>query len=212
MGRLGPLQGALRRAAPKANAKLPLTGDLVRSSIDASLRRLATDRIEVYALHGPSPQEMRDEGVLRALEDVMAAGKTRAVAVAGDAAAAADALGLGARFGVVQLPTPAPGAQDDVLPSARDLGIGAITHSIMGETLAGLVRRATDDAAFKARACEAAGLDDPEAALARLLMSRAFARNSDGVVLVSMLSPRSLERNLQSAAAPPADHFAALGL
>jgi aryl-alcohol dehydrogenase-like predicted oxidoreductase len=210
MGRLGPLQGALRRAAPRANAKLPLTGALVRGSIDDSLRRLGADRIEVYALHGPSPAEIRDEGVLRALEDVLAAGKARAVAVAGDAAAAAAALARGAPFGVVQLPTPAPGGADAVLPQARAAGIGAVTHSIMGETLAALARRAAADAGFRARACAAAGLEDPEAALAQLLMGRAFACNPEGVVLVSMLSPRSLARNLAAAAAPPADRLAPL--
>ncbi len=211
MGRLGPLQGAVRRVAPKANAKLPLTGALVRSSLDDSLRRLGTDRVEVYALHGPSPDELRDEGVRRALEDVTAAGKARAVAVAGDAAAAADALALGAPFGVVQLPTPAPGAPSAVLEEARARGFGAITHSVMGETLAALTRRAAADSELRARVCAAAQLDDPEAALARLLMGRAFALNPEGVVLVSMLSARSLARNLDAAAAPPADGLAALG-
>ena len=51
IGRLGPLSGALRKAAPKANARLPLTPELIRTSIEESLRRLGTDRIEVYALH-----------------------------------------------------------------------------------------------------------------------------------------------------------------
>jgi len=112
MGRLGPLQGALRKAAPRANAKLPLTGALVTSSIEASLRRLGTDRVEVYALHGPAPEELGDEGVRRALEAVLASGKARAISVAGDAAAAAAALALGAPYGVIQLPLPAPGAPD----------------------------------------------------------------------------------------------------
>ena len=217
MGRLGALQGAVRKAAPKANAKLPITGDLVRTSIEDSLRRLGADRIEVYALHGPSAAELRDEGVLRALEDVVAAGKARAVSVAGDAAAAADALTLPRGvFGVVQMPTPGPGAPDLVLPAARAAGFGAITHSIMGENLAALARRAAEDADFRARACEAGGEAEAEPALARLLMARAFARNPGGVVLVSMLSARSLARNVAAAATAPADPagdgLAALGL
>lgn len=214
IGRLGPLQGALRRAAPAANAAVPLTPELLRGSLDDSLRRLGTDRVEVYALHAVAPDELARDEILRALEDVRASGKARAIAVASDAPAAAAALAVGAPFGVVQLPSPAPGAPDDVLARARAQGVGAITHSILGASLAAEVRRAGADAGLRARVCAAAGLDDPEAALARLLMGRAFALNPEGVVLVSMLSPRSLVRNLTAAEAPApsAADLAALGL
>ena len=46
-------------------------------------------------------------------------------------------------------------------------------------------------------------------------MARAFARNPEGVVLVSMLSSRSLSRNRAAAEADPSalsDRLAALGL
>jgi aryl-alcohol dehydrogenase-like predicted oxidoreductase len=211
LGALGPLQGALRKAAPKANARLPLTPELLKGSIEESLRRLGSDRIEVYALHAATPEDLARDEVLRALQDVLASGKARAIGVASDAAAAAAALGIGAPFSVVQLPQPAPGALDPVA-RARGAGFGCVTHSILGETLAVLARRAAGDAALRARVCAASGLEDPEAALAHLLMSRAFALNPEGVVLVSMLSPRSLARNLAAAERPAAGGFEELGL
>lgn len=207
LGALGPLQGALRKAAPKANARLPLTPELIRGSLEESLRRLGTDRVEVYALHAAEPEDFAREEVLRALEEVLASGKARAVGVAGDAGTAASALEAGAPFSVVQMPQPAPGAPDPIAPRARAARFGRVTHSVLGETLAALARRAGADAALRARVRAASGLDDPEAALAHLLMSRAFALNPEGVVLVSMLSPRSLARNLAAAERPAAGGF-----
>lgn len=215
MGKLGPLQGALRRAAPKANAKLALTPELIKGSLEDSLRRLGTDRIEVFALHGPSQEEMARDDIRRALEDVIASGKTRAVSVAGDIAAAETALGVGAPYGVVQMPVAAPGDDDPATPLARARGVGIITHSIMGEKLARLSARAAAEPGFRKAACEIAGTEDAEAAVAHLLMARAFARNPEGVVLVSMLSSRSLSRNRAAAEADPSalsDRLAALGL
>ena len=204
IGGLGPLQGALRKAAPKANAAVPLTPEVLRDSIEQSLRRLGTDRIEVYALHAVSPEEVCREEILRALEDIVSSGKARAVAVASDAAAATAALRIGAPFRVLQLPIPAPGESDAALSQARAQGMGCITHSVLGGTFFDLVRRAADDADLRAQACAATGLDDPEAALAQLLMDRAFRLNPDGVVLVSMLSSRSLARNVAAVEAASA--------
>ena len=210
MGRLGPLSGALRKAAPKANARLPLTPELIRGAIEESLRRLGTDRVEVYALHAATPEEAGRDDVRRALEDVVAAGKARAVAVASEPETAAAALAAGAPYGVVQMPAADAALTDPILARARAAGVGAITHSILGETLARLAARAAADPALRARLVAAAEIEDPEAAAASLLMRRAFARNPEGVVLVSMLSARSRARNLAAADAPPEDRLAGL--
>ena len=204
IGALGPLAGPLRRAAPQANAALPLTPELIRGALEASLRRLGTDRVELYALHAVPAAELARPEILRALEEVRAAGKARAIGVASDAAAALAALDAGAPFDVVQLPLAPPGAPDPVLPRAAAAGTGVVVHSVLGETLARLAARAGGDPALAARVREAAGAapnSDPGAAVARLLMARAFAENPAGVVLVSMLSPRSLAANRAAAAA-----------
>ena len=80
----GPLGARLRRAAPAANVKLPLTGELITASLEASLKRLGTDYVDLFALHAPTPAEIARDDILRALEAIVAAGKARAVGVAGD--------------------------------------------------------------------------------------------------------------------------------
>ena len=72
-----------------SNTKLPLTAELVTASLEASLRRLGTDHVDLYALHNAEPAEIAREELLRALEDILAAGKARALAVAGSPEVAA---------------------------------------------------------------------------------------------------------------------------
>jgi aryl-alcohol dehydrogenase-like predicted oxidoreductase len=172
----GPLAAPLRRAAPRANLKLPITPALIEAELAASLRRLGTSYVDLFALHAPDPAEAGRDDVLRALEAVLAAGKARAVAVAGGPEAAAAALAAGAPYGVLQLPLPPPGAGAGVLAAARGAGLGVVLHSVIG----------------------AAAGEAPARALAR-----AFALNPDGVVLASMFSGANLAANLAAAARPP---------
>lgn len=199
----------LRSAAPKANARLPLTPEMLTESLEASLRRLGTDHVDLFALHGVTAEEVGRPEILRALEDLRAAGKTRAVAVAGDAAAATAALAH--PYGVLQLPLPAPGdtAGTHLLARARAAGRGLVTHSVFGP--------GGPDAGLRARIAAATGVAADGEAPARLLLQRALALNPEGVVLVSMFSDRSRAANLAAAAeaaapesAGPGDPLAAL--
>jgi aryl-alcohol dehydrogenase-like predicted oxidoreductase len=194
------LRSALRGAGVQASRRLPLTPELLTGSLEASLRRLGTDHLDLYALHDALPEDLAREPVLRALEAILAAGKARAVAVASDADAARAALGVGAPYGVVQVAMPAPGASLDLLAAARARGTGAIVHSVLGisGSYAALRARAAAEPALAA-ALGGAG----EAGLSRLLVERAFAANPGGVVLVSMFSAASLAANLGPAMAPP---------
>ena len=105
---VGPLRRSLRRAGLNANTKLPLTPELLTASLEASLRRLGTDRVELFALHAPTAEEVAREDIRRALEDILAAGKARAISVAADAPAAAAALAVGPPYGAIQS-APPPG-------------------------------------------------------------------------------------------------------
>jgi aryl-alcohol dehydrogenase-like predicted oxidoreductase len=194
------LRGLLRRSGVQAATALPLTPELVTGGLETSLRRLGTDHLDLYALHGVTAAALTEE-VARALEDVLAAGKARAVAVAGDAAAGLAAIAAGAPFGVVQAALPAPEAPDPLLPAARAAGFGVVLHSVFGVdgSLAALRARAAADPALRAAL---AGAGDLDRALGRRLLERAFARNPDGVVLVSMFSEASRAANLAVARAP----------
>jgi len=202
------LRALLRRSGVQAAKALPLTAELVTGSLETSLRRLNTDYLDLYALHDVAAAALTEE-VARALEDILAAGKARAVAVASDESAGLAAVARGAPFGVVQAALPAPGAPDALLPAARAAGFGVVVHSVFGVagSLAALKARAAADPEFRAAT---GGAGDRDRALARLLLARAFALNPDGVVLASMFSDASRAQNLAVAAAPPDPAAAAL--
>lgn len=204
VARVPGLRERLRKSGMQTNRKLPLTPQLLRESLDGSLRRLGTDRVDFYALHNATLDEIARDDILRALEDILASGKARAVGVASTADVAAAAISRGAPFAAVQFGLPAPGVPDaGALPDAgAKAGIGTLTHSVMGIDggQAALLQRIGTDAT--ARAALAAVGGDPAAALARVLVARALALNAGGVVLVSMFSARSLAANLAVEATP----------
>jgi aryl-alcohol dehydrogenase-like predicted oxidoreductase len=195
------LRGMLRRGGAQPAEALPLTPALLAGTVEESLRRLGTDHLDLYALHGVAAAALTDE-VLRTLEAIRASGKARAVAVASDEEAGLAATRIGAPFGVVQAATPGPGEPDALLPAAKAAGFGVVLHSVFGVegSLAALRARAAADPAF--RAAVTGGVGDLDRALARRMLERALARNPDGVVLVSMFSETSRARNLAFAAAP----------
>lgn len=199
------LRSRIRGRGMQAAVRLDLTPEVLHAGLEASLRRLGTDHLDLYALHDAEAGALGRDEVLRALEDVVAAGKARAVAVASDAEAAAAAIALarsggGRPFGAVQLALGAPGEAVTVPAAAAAAGMGAIVHSVFGVGGAydGLRARVAADPPLAARV-EAAG------GLSRLMLARAFALNPGGVVLVSMFSERSRRENLAAAAAPLGD-------
>jgi aryl-alcohol dehydrogenase-like predicted oxidoreductase len=202
---LPALRGLLRRSGVQATQVLPLTSELLQGSLETSLRRLGTDYVDLYALHDVPAAVLAEEPVLRALEAILASGKARAIAVASDAAAALTAVDCGAPFGVVQLALPAPGAPNEVLPRAAAAGFGRIVHSVfgVGGSFAALRSRAAADPEFREALTKQAGARNPDRALARLMLERAFALDPDGVVLVSMFSETSQAQNLALAEAVP---------
>lgn len=203
----GWLSARLRKAAPKANVKLPLTEAVLKESLEGSLRRLGTDYVDLLALHAPDPEEVGDEAVLRALEDIVASGKARAVAVAGEVPAVRAGLAAGQTYGVLQTPLPVSDAPWtaglDAIVAAQQAGRGVIVHSIFGEgqARAALEARMAGEPEL-AEAAEAAGRGDAGRGLSRLMLERAFALNPEGVVVVSMMSEISRISSVAIAKAP----------
>src|SRR5512132_1516387 len=75
----------------------------ILDAIEASLRRLRTDYVDLYQLHHPDPHTPIDES-LRALDDVVRAGKARYVGCSNYFAyQVARALGRGERLGLAPL-------------------------------------------------------------------------------------------------------------
>lgn len=205
VARLKGARGTVRQSGMTSNLKLPLTAALIEESIARSLARLGTDRVEVYALHDPTPEEIAQDEVLRALERVIARGQARFVAVAGERPAALAAAATG-RFPIVQTADDPLADPLDQVRAAAVAPLGTISHSVLGAggTRARLAARleASPDRLATAHAAGFAG--PPGDAAARLLLARALAANGGGPVLASMFGRGNLAMNAEVAALSPA--------
>nr|BFE60137.1 aldo/keto reductase [Dactylosporangium thailandense] len=105
----------------------------IRASVDGSLRRLGTDRIDLYYQHRVDPGTPIEETV-GALSDLVAAGKVRHIGLSEAAAATIRRAHAVHPLAAVQseysLWTRDPEA--DVLPTLRELGIGFVPYSPLG--------------------------------------------------------------------------------
>lgn len=107
--------------------------------VEASLRRLGTDRLDLYFVHGFDALTPAEE-TLRALDDLVAAGKILYPAVSNWAAwQIAVALGLSALHGLARFQCIQPmynlvkrQAEVEILPLAASEGLGVISYSPLG--------------------------------------------------------------------------------
>lgn len=117
----------------------------ILDAVDASLRRLQTDYIDLYQLHGPDPSTPIDE-TLRALDDVVRAGKVRYVGCSNFLAyQVARALGRSEALGVARFDSVQPRynllfrqIERELLPLCAEEGVGVIPYNpIAGGLLSG---------------------------------------------------------------------------
>ena len=121
----------------------------ILDAIEASLRRLGTDYVDLYQIHHPDPETPMEE-TLRALDDVVRAGKARYVGCSNyhayqvaRAVGRSEALGL-ARFDSVQPRYSLIFRQieRELLPLCLEEGIGVIPYNpLAGGFLSGKHRR-----------------------------------------------------------------------
>jgi aryl-alcohol dehydrogenase-like predicted oxidoreductase len=135
----------------------------ILDAVDASLRRLQTDYIDLYQLHWPDPVTPLEE-TMRALDDLVRWGKVRYIGCSnyeawrlGKALRICDRLNL-RPFDSVQPPYNliARDVERELLPLCLDEGIGVITYSpLAGGLLTGKYRRdqpPPDDSRFGLKA------------------------------------------------------------
>jgi aryl-alcohol dehydrogenase-like predicted oxidoreductase len=101
--------------------------ELIEKSIDRSLKRLKTDRVELVQLHTCSEEQLRQGDVIAALQKARDAGKTRFIGYSGDSAAALYAVRSGA-FDTLQTSVNIADQEciDLTLPVAAEHGLGVI--------------------------------------------------------------------------------------
>lgn len=127
----------------------------VLDAIEGSLRRLHTDYVDLYQLHHPDPDTPIEE-TLRALDDVVRAGKARYVGCSNFAAwQVARALGRSEVLGVARFESVQPRynllfrqPERELLPLSREEGLGVIPYNpLAGGFLTGKHRREAPPAA-----------------------------------------------------------------
>jgi aryl-alcohol dehydrogenase-like predicted oxidoreductase len=100
-------------------------------AVDASLRRLGTDYIDIYQLHSP-PRPVIDAGeYLGVLADLQAQGKIRHYGIAADDADAVENVAAGGLVASVQVPLSLldHSASERLLPAAESAGVAVIARS-----------------------------------------------------------------------------------
>jgi len=121
----------------------------ILDAIDASLRRLRTDYVDLYQVHSPDRETPIDE-TLRALDDVVRAGKARYVGCSNYLAyQVARAIGRSETQGLVRFDSVQPRynllfrqIERELLPLCREEGIGVIPYNpLAGGFLTGKHKR-----------------------------------------------------------------------
>jgi aryl-alcohol dehydrogenase-like predicted oxidoreductase len=180
----------------------------LRTAVEASLRRLRTDHIDVYQLHGPRDVH---SGLFEELADLRRAGKVGAFGVGAESVAAArqwlDVPGVA----MVQLPFGVldPEAADEVLVPARTAGVEVWARGVLGGGLIERTQRDPSAIADDPKAPVLAALRDVAARTGRGLdeLAVAFVRSFPAVstVLFGISSTDHLHRNIALMAAPVPD-------
>jgi aryl-alcohol dehydrogenase-like predicted oxidoreductase len=121
----------------------------IMRAVEASLRRLQTDHIDLYQIHRPSPETDIEE-TLSALTDLMRAGKVRAIGSSTfPASEIVEAQWVAERRGMARFRTEQPpysilsrGIEREVLPACQKYGMGALVWSPLAKgMLSGRYRR-----------------------------------------------------------------------
>ena len=108
----------------------------IMQAVEASLRRLQTDHIDLYQIHRPAPDTDIEE-TLSALTDLMRAGKVRAIGSSTfPASEIVEAQWVADRRGLMRFRTEQPpysilnrSAEREVLPVCQSYGMGALVWS-----------------------------------------------------------------------------------
>jgi aryl-alcohol dehydrogenase-like predicted oxidoreductase len=119
------------------------TPKYLREALEASLRRLQTDFVDLYQLHGP--REVVHEDVVALMTDLQSEGKIRGFGVGLESLGHADQWVQTGLLSAIQVPFGLldPEAGEHVIPQAATMGIPVVVRGVFASGF--LVRRRRDD-------------------------------------------------------------------
>ena len=195
----------------------------IETAVEASLRRLQTDYIDLYQTHWPDPETPQEE-TLRALDRLVQAGKVRAIGVSNhDAAQVRQALDISAREGLAAYASIQPHynlySRDTFEGALQDLaverGLGVITYfslesgfltgkyknadQIAGTAREGMLKGKFDERGVRILAVLDAVAQKNEATPAQVALAWLLAQPGVTAPIVSATSTSQLDDSLKAA-------------
>jgi aryl-alcohol dehydrogenase-like predicted oxidoreductase len=216
LGLLPPPGGSARRLLRSVGRRLPgispaaavrADGAAARSGLEATLRKLQTDHVDLLLLHECRPDDPALDDLQAVAEEAVSRGVARAVGIATDRSSSAALLARGGAFpAVVQ-------AEGSLVDGLRDPAPGRATilHSVLASDLHRVVGYLAAAEDRRRSWTEASGV--PAAAVAPLLLRAAADGNATGPVLFASRNPERIRVNATGAeSADPAAVSALLEL
>jgi aryl-alcohol dehydrogenase-like predicted oxidoreductase len=171
-------------------------------NIDTSLKRMKTDFVDIWQLHNPTPEQVKQEDLLRVMEDVVRSGKARHVSISSTLPHVTEFIGW-RKFATFQIPySGLERAHEQAITQAAASGAGVIVRGgvARGEPGSGL------GAADRWQVWKAAKLDEllepgetPTAFLLRFTISHPDMDST----IVGTKDPQHLAANVRAAKAGP---------
>jgi diketogulonate reductase-like aldo/keto reductase len=187
------LQVAGGASAPAGRASF--TAAEARQQLECSLRELKTERIDLWLLHEAAAEDLRDEDLLRLLEDQVQVGTIGAFGVGSERAKVEALLRQRPEYcGTVQFEW---SVMDRAAPPMRSF---RIQHRALTDNFRALHARIAGDKARAAQWSANAGADLADrGVLARLMLKAALLENPAGIVLFSSKDPAHMRGNVETA-------------
>jgi D-threo-aldose 1-dehydrogenase len=186
----------MQQVAARATVDGPrasFTASEARQSLERSLTQLRTDRIDLWLLHEAEADDLRDEGLLLLLEDLVAAGTIGSFGVGSERSKIEALAAQRPEYcGTVQFEW---SVMDEPVPPMSRF---RIHHRVLTENFRSLHSELAKDRARCARWSEEVGSEvgDRET-LAGLMLKAALVENPESVILFSSKSAEHMRRNVE---------------
>jgi aryl-alcohol dehydrogenase-like predicted oxidoreductase len=115
--------------ATRTGAGTDVSPEYVRRACEASLRRLGTDRIDLYQLHGGADDRAAVAAVVEVLEALVAEGKIRFYGTADEALEVVEVFADGPHCIAVQQQLNVFGGNDEAIAMCEERGLAALARS-----------------------------------------------------------------------------------